>query len=42
MIPDAGRECPAGSPTTGSVQLVDPELNPTAYELTGAGNGSRC
>ncbi len=37
VIPDAGREVPCRVTDDGLVQLVDPELNPTAYELIGAG-----
>ena len=37
VIPDAGREVPCRVTDDGLVQLVDPALNPTAYELTGAG-----
>ena len=37
VIPVAGRELPCRVTDDGLVQLVDPALNPTAYELTGAG-----
>src|SRR6476620_12600824 len=38
VIPDAGRDVPCRVTDDGLVPLVAPELNPTAYELTGTGD----